>query len=159
MAGQTKEGTVALSAGVLRGFFAALFIVIGFLSYAIAVNGPLGTLTAVAPDTPQAALGAVRGALFTAHNFAHDALFLISLVTGIFATIVLGRVYGRKGSIIGISFAVLSVLLLLIEPRLPVRTSLGALYGTIHTPLHISVGVLQVIVGAATFGVLRKPVA
>lgn len=132
--------------------FGILFIVAGILSYAIAPRGPLGVFTVLSgtasPD--------VSAALIGAHNLAHDGLFILSAAVGVVATFALSRVYGKKGTAIGAAFLVLSVLVLFIEPAIS-RGIFGSGYGAIHTPWHIATGVLQIIVGGASFALLRKP--
>ena len=132
--------------------FGILFIITGILSYAIAPRGPLGVFTVLSGSpTPE-----VSAALLAAHNLAHDTLFILSAAVGVVAIFALSAVYGKKGTAIGVSFLVLSVLVLFIEPAIS-RGLFGSSYGAIHTPWHIATGVLQIIVGAAGFALLRTP--
>ena len=144
--------TTNVSRGPIGQAFGLLFIVIGVLSYAIAPRAPLGVFAGLASNSPPE----VTAALLSAHNFAHDALFIVSAAVGVVAIWVLSAVYGKRGTLIGASFLVLSILVLLIEPAM-LRGVLGASYGAIHTAWHIATGVLQVLVGAAAFAVLRAP--
>ncbi len=143
--------TTNVSRGPIGQAFGLLFIVIGVLSYAIAPRAPLGVFAGLASNSPD-----VTAALLAAHNFAHDALFIVSAAVGVVAMWVLSAVYGKRGTVIGASFVILSILVLLIEPAI-LRGALGATYGAVHTPWHIATAVLQVLVGAAAFGMLRTP--
>ncbi len=150
---QVESGKVTVNAALVGQEFGILFIVLGFLSYAISLTSVLGVLSGVEPGTP----APVLAALFKGHNLEHDVLFMVSAATGLVGSVALGKVYGRVGYVIGAIFVILSILVLLIEPALPLRVLLGSAYGPIHTPWHIAMGVLQVITGAAAFGLLRKP--
>ncbi len=153
-----RDSKMSKSSNVSRGpvgqAFGILFIVTGILSYAIAPRAPLGVFTVLSGSpTP-----AVTTALLAAHDLAHDTLFILSAAVGVVAVLALSAVYGKKGTAIGASFLVLSVLVLFIEPAIS-RGLFGPSYGAIHTPWHIATGVLQVIVGAASFALLRTPKA
>lgn len=143
--------TSKMPPGPVSQAFGILFIISGILSYAIAPRGPLGVFTVLSgtasPD--------VNSALLAAHNLAHDALFILSAAVGVVAALVLSAVYGKKGTAIGATFLILSVLVLFIEPAIS-RGLFGSSYGAVHTPWHIAAGVLQIIVGAASFALLRK---